>query len=73
MIALGHLNAWTTQIILSEVLEVPVYMVYKPLSNKYIDNWLRNNLHSPNTIFIDNRSAARHILKVSKQDTPSVF
>ena len=40
MIALGHLNAWTTQIILSEVLEVPVYMVYKPLSNKYIDNWL---------------------------------
>ncbi len=73
MIALGHLSAWTTQIILSEVLEVPVYMVYKPLSNKYIDNWLRNNLHSPNTIFIDNRSAARHILKVSKQGTPSVF
>ena len=33
----------------------------------------RNNLHSPNTIFIDNRSAARHILKVSKQGTPSVL
>ncbi len=73
MIVLGHLNSWSTQIILSEILEAPVYFVYKPLSNKNIDKWVRIYPCAPNTIFIDNQSTAKTMFKVSKEGIPSVF
>jgi KDO2-lipid IV(A) lauroyltransferase len=73
MIVLGHLNSWSIQIILSEILEAPVYFVYKPLSNKNIDKWVRLCPSATNTTFIDNKSTAKYLFKVSKDNIPSVF
>ncbi len=73
ILALGHHNNWIWQVVLSEILKYPVYMVYKPLSNKYIDNWFRNSNYSPLARYIDSESISKYFLKAIKEKQPSVF
>lgn len=73
IIALGHHNNWIWQVIISEILKCPAYMVYKPLSNKYVDRRVRNSHYAPLASYIDSDSTTKYFLKAVKEKQPSVF
>ena len=73
ILAFGHHNNWVWPMILSEMVNAPVYMVYRQLANKHIDGWLRNNRCAPNVIYVEKKSTARYFLKAAKEQQPSVF
>lgn len=73
ILAFGHHNNWVWPMIVSELIDVPVYMVYQKLSNNHIDSWLRNNHCAPKVTYIEKKSTTRYFLKASKEKIPSIF